>query len=104
MDDVKLALLGDSAAQERITERGELLPCPCCGGNARQNGRFFISYVSCKSCGLEMCILKENGYDCDSDALKNTIAYKVRMKWNTRAPILSAEELERLKDGNENEN
>lgn len=28
MDDIKLALLGDKAAQERLTERGELLePC-----------------------------------------------------------------------------
>lgn len=31
MDDRTLALLGDRAAQERITERGELLPCPFCG-------------------------------------------------------------------------
>ena len=33
MDDKILALLGDRSAQERITERGELLPCQC-GGNA----------------------------------------------------------------------
>lgn len=31
MNDITLALLGDHAAQERITERGELLPCPLCG-------------------------------------------------------------------------
>ena len=30
MDDIKLALLGDKAAQERLTERGELLPCAHC--------------------------------------------------------------------------
>lgn len=34
MDDRTLALLGDRAAQERITERGELLPCPLCAGKA----------------------------------------------------------------------
>lgn len=31
MDDKILALLGDRSAQERITERGELLPCQCGG-------------------------------------------------------------------------
>mgnify|MGYP005984431131 CR=1 FL=1 len=33
MDDIKLALLGDKAAQERLTERGELVPCAHCKGN-----------------------------------------------------------------------
>ena len=33
MDDKILALLGDRSAQERITERGELLPCQCGGNN-----------------------------------------------------------------------
>lgn len=32
LDDRTLALLGDKAAQGRITERGELLACPFCGG------------------------------------------------------------------------
>lgn len=31
MDEVTRALLGDREAQERVTERGELLPCPFCG-------------------------------------------------------------------------
>lgn len=35
MDDIKLALLGDKAAQERLTERGELLPCAHCKGNGK---------------------------------------------------------------------
>ena len=35
MDDVRLALLGDKAAQERLTERGELLPCAHCKGNGK---------------------------------------------------------------------
>lgn len=35
MDDRTLALLGDRAAQERITERRELLPCPHCAGNGK---------------------------------------------------------------------
>lgn len=34
MTDIKKALLGDREAQERVTERGELLPCWRCGGVA----------------------------------------------------------------------
>lgn len=30
MDDIKLALLGNKAAQERLTERGVILCCPYC--------------------------------------------------------------------------
>ena len=35
MDDVRLALLGDKAAQERLSERGELLPCAHCKGKGK---------------------------------------------------------------------
>ena len=31
MDEIRRALLGDRAAQERLTERGVLLPCHCGG-------------------------------------------------------------------------
>lgn len=89
MDDVKLALLGDRAAQERITARGELLPCPWCGSNKiLKNGYldcsvwYFCRNVKCNASGPEA----QN----ESDAI---------LAWNTRAPILSAEELEVLKDG-----
>ena len=37
IDDATLALLGDRAAQERITARGELLPCPLCGAELRNH-------------------------------------------------------------------
>ena len=33
MDDVTRAMLGDHEAAERLTERGELLPCSFYGGN-----------------------------------------------------------------------
>lgn len=29
------ALLGDKDAQRECTEKGILLPCPCCGGTAK---------------------------------------------------------------------
>lgn len=39
LDDRTFALLGDKAAQERITDRGELLPCPHCRGKAKVTAR-----------------------------------------------------------------
>ena len=45
MDDKTLALLGDSAAAERLTEAGVLLPCPFCGGEAMMDERVPIHPV-----------------------------------------------------------
>lgn len=90
MDDKMLALLGDRSAQEQITERGELLPCQC-GGNAelvfqKRGSLLFYKYdlytVECKKCRMI-----SNVYIGNKMAIRN---------WNTRAPILSAEELEML--------
>lgn len=83
MDDIKLALLGDKAAQERLTERGELLPCPFCGGEARVVGVGKWRYAVCKKCTIEGPV------KMDID--------EARLAWNTRAPILTPEELEGLK-------
>lgn len=78
------ALLGDAEAQRECTEKGILLPCPCCGGTVRQYGRFCISYIKCDNCGLESYVTGERETDYDSVPFKCTIAYKVREKWNTR--------------------
>ena len=46
MNKIRRALLGDKEAQETITARYELLPCPFCGGEASlfvQNGVRVIS-------------------------------------------------------------
>lgn len=95
MDDrtIKLAMLGDKAAQERMTERGELLPCAHCRGKmaifyddeaikdsmGRKWGWSATCVECCASTGL--CFSK-----------KQAIAAN-----NTRAPILTPEELEGLK-------
>lgn len=75
LDDVTLALLGDRAAQERITARGELLPCPFCGSEEVEAelvcGEYF---VTCNACNA-------------SSGFEETTEECVR-KWNTRAPIL----------------
>ena len=88
MDDKRLALLGDRDAQERMTQRGGLLPCWRCGEKAEikriHTGGKPIYAVSCKAHCCGAC-------GCAHDTKANAIAY-----WNTRAPVLSAEELERL--------
>ena len=80
MDDRTLALLGDRAAQERITERGELLPCPLCGVNLIVHPPSRIYFHERNG-----CLLDRVGIPIESAA-----------QWNTRAPILSAEEMEML--------
>lgn len=85
MDDRTLALLGDKGAQERITERGELLPCPFCKSENIKfhfaNGEYWVECAECGAgCGFESGLGKA-----------------VRI-WNTRAPILSAKELKKLEE------
>lgn len=111
MDDVKLALLGDRAAQERITARGELLPCHRCRGKPEISSRLRIDGgkpvyfwdITCTACRYKL-----NGYGTayivlDSGEVVLEDGFDGRQRtiklWNTRAPILSAEELEVLKDG-----
>lgn len=88
MDDITIALLGDREAAERLTDAGVLLPC--CGVQPILH-RFEPLNCYGIECG-------ENGHIhntsfCDSE-------YEARLAWNTRAPILSAEEMEML-DGKE---
>lgn len=83
MDEVRLALLGDKAAQERLTERGELLPCPFCG-----EGKATIRYA-CGDYFVE-CL------NCHSTSSVTSTKDTVVKDWNTRAPILSSREMEIL--------
>ena len=86
MDDIKLALLGNKEAAKRLTDAGVLLPCPHCKGRAvlvegtlQASGKYSVVCGEC-FCATTWCILKE-------DAIG---------RGNTRAPFLSAEELELL--------
>ena len=85
MDDCTLALLGDRAAQERITERGELLPCPLCAGKADcwEDTGNRKGFVQCLDCEL---------------LIQSTSKESARAEWNTRAPILTPEQIKRLED------
>lgn len=92
MDDKTLALLGDREAQERLTAAGVLVPCPMCKSDeifvrsvrgAFDSGKITTKkYTQCRSCFLQTTF-----YNTEKEA---------RLSWNTRAPILNAEEMEML--------
>ena len=91
MTDERKALLGDHEAAKRLTDSGVLLPCPHCGAEAKMQricgirGFFFnptVKRPTCTKCGATMFAWFSE--------------YKSRLAWNTRAPILSAEEMEML--------
>ena len=88
MDDIKLAQLGDKEAAKRLTDAGVLVPCPMC------NETESLAEVKETLSGLLCChyILCECG--CEGPARTNK--YEARLAWNTRAPILSSEEMEML--------
>ena len=77
------AMLGDKEAAKRLTDAGVLLPCPGCGGSCTK-----IFYV----CGDHFGMCENCGW---TGGFRN-VEYAARLDWNTRAPILSAEEMEML--------
>lgn len=79
LNDTQRALLGDPAAQERITARGELLPCPFYGSSPIVEDNL----VFCGSCGM--------GYEELDPGMS-------KERWNTRAPILTPEQVKRLEE------
>ena len=88
MTDIQRAMLGDHEAAERLTEKGVLLPCPFCKKpvSVWESHYGVINVVECMHCNIRFVI--------KWSAANN--AHELADKWNTRAPILSAEEMERL--------
>ena len=81
MDDIKLAMLGDKEASKRLTEKGVLVPCPFCGDMGRMT-TIFEYWIECDNCGAR-------GQRSKSPRI-------AQFEWNTRAPILSESEFEKL--------
>lgn len=93
MNDIKLALLGGHEAAKRLAQSGIVIPCPICGGvdccisditgdEPYVPERWSLHHF-CK--GIEAFI---SAYGRSAEKCIET--------WNTRAPILSAEEMEIL--------
>lgn len=86
MDDIKLALLGDHEAARRLTEAGVLVPCPFCERDTVAINLLGTWWCRCMNCGVTGPIKSDEP--------------TARLAWNTRAPILSAEEMEMLEGMN----
>ena len=84
MNDVTLALKGNKEAAKRLTEAGVLELCPFCGGNTVTTNLLGTWFCCCMNCGAIG----------PSKADEAT----ARLAWNTRAPILSADEMEMLEE------
>ena len=96
MTDIQRAMLGDHEAAKRLTERGVLVPCPWCYGaaqmqNVRLKGHLLKTDFVCKKCGkiqtFGQYIIGAEGEFENPSALR---------QWNTRAPLLTPEQMERL--------
>lgn len=111
MTDTQLALLGDHAAAKRLTEQGVLLPCPFCGGDAilRRVGNLYSTYpneirdkwtVECKKCCFKNNVYESKIFQDDKGTviIKNNGAEQASLAWNTRAAVLSFEEMEMLNE------
>ena len=85
MDDVKLAQLGDKEAAKRLTDAGVLVPCPFCGGEAMVEYDTIEPFEYVVFCG-----------DCGVMTTTSEDEQVARLAWNTRAPILSSEQMEKV--------
>lgn len=103
MTDIQRAMLGDHEAAARLTEQGVLIPCPCC----KREATFIIGWgpcsnwsirAKCKYCGCQTAqVLYENSGRKD-EATRLTIS-----RWNTRAPLLTPEQIDMLERMESNE-
>lgn len=86
MTDIQKAMLGDKEAAKRLTDRGELLPCPFCGKSA-------IVFVDLGRYGCKCDDVDCPGYDIKAEYGERIIAM---YDWNTRPQLLTKEQIEAL--------
>lgn len=84
---IKLALLGDHEAAKRLTERGVLIPCRCGEVPTLFGDRFNTRSAELHCIVVCQCRSRTNMCEGRRAAI---------LEWNTRAPILSADEMEML--------
>lgn len=109
MTDEKRALLGDHEAAKRLTDAGVLLPCPFCGREVilrRVSSTYKTSptvimdewTAECPNGCIRNNVYKSEIFQDEKGAviIKNNGAESARLAWNTRAQIMSAEEMEML--------
>ena len=87
MTEIEKALFGDHEAAKRLTDAGVLLLCPMCRGKARVRSERYYQPNVRRNVICMKCFTSSGWYKTEHEA---------RLAWNTRTPILSAEELELL--------
>lgn len=125
---IRRALLGDRNAQKECTDQGIALPCPCCGGikvkicskeGARlgYNGldmpvNHYTVSARCTKCHTRGATVGGKVLQGYSTRLlpgrelpkwastRRELEYKALDAWNSRAPILTVEQMERLEANN----
>lgn len=88
LDDITLAMLGDKAATERLTEKIELLPCPWCKSNNIEIDDSFRN----SNCYYGICL------DCGASGPSGSNEKESIKKWNTRTPMLTSEQIKILEE------
>ena len=83
------ALLGDHEASKRLSEAGVLLLCPMCRGKARVRSERYYQPNVRRNVICTKCFTNSGWYRTEDEA---------RLAWNTRAPVLTAEEMEMLEE------
>lgn len=103
MTDIQRAMLGDHAVAARLTEQGVLLPCPWCKKTVAHVGTYAEhecmdeddpGYGWSSTHYDVVCDFTAGG--CGASTGPRESAEEALADWNTRAPILSAEKIERL--------
>lgn len=108
-NDIRAALLGDKEVAKRLTDAGVLLPCPWCGAIPRIEAYDRLIVYECE-CGERKAypgLLQTKESPVFASAPESAIKeyyhkdadYEAMLAWNTRAPILGAEEIQKL-EGN----
>ena len=108
MDDIKRAMLGDQEAAKRLTDAGVLVPCPWCGETPKVT-TFDRGIVYECACGetkaypgciqtKESPVLASAPESVVKEYYHRDADIEARLAWNTRAPILSAAEMEMLNE------
>lgn len=101
MTDIQRAMLGDHDAAARLTEQGVLIPCPFCDNDddmkftlsfrKDRKKRYSTYYDICKIyCECCTASIQRTGVGKDRAAKNATNA------WNTRAPLLTPEQIDML--------
>lgn len=93
------ALLGDKEAQKECTEKGIVIPCPCCGGavstRVRPTKDSVTLSIICFDCGIKKSVIVEM-LDAEFCKIENEINKFVN-GWNTRPapPVGRCDDCER---------